>query len=338
MVKFDIPVSVLDLGPVRKGKTMRDAIDDMVRLAQTVEKLGYRRYWIAEHHNTSSIISSATVILMKHILERTSKIRVGSGGIMLPNHSALVVAEQFGTLAQLYPGRIDLGVGRAPGTDPATMLALRGTLSEERVQAFPNEIVDLLQYFDDRENQGYVKAPIAIGTHVPLYVLGSSLYSARLAGKLGLPYAFAAHFAPSQMDEAIALYRESFESSAYLEKPYVIVCMNVIAADTDQRARREMTTLQQFFVNVVRGTQQPLMPPVDTMDGRWTLTEERVVNGTLRYTLVGSKGSIKEQWIRFQQKYQIDELLAVTYIYDEEAQQYSYQLLKEAIDECGQVD
>lgn len=326
-------VSILDLGPVRKEQSMREAIDDMVRLAKAAEKMGYDRYWIAEHHNTPSVVSSATVVLIKHILDQTKTIRVGSGGIMLPNHSSLIVAEQFGTLAQLHPNRIDLGVGRAPGTDPLTAHALRGSSSEERIQAFPTDIKALLRYFSEQELQEYVKAPVAIGTYVPIYILGSSLYSASLAAKLGLPYAFAAHFAPANFEEAISLYRQEFQPSNYCQKPYVIACINVIASESDRDAYRELSTLQQFFLNVVRGVHNPLLPPVDSMDGRWTLAEKNIVQSMLRYSFIGSKDSIRRQWGRFQKQFSIDELMAVTYIYEQEKQIYSYELLKEVMDE-----
>lgn len=335
MMKLNVPVSVLDLGPVRKGKTMKEAIFDMVYLARRVETLGYKRFWIAEYHNAAALVSSAPVVLMKHVLDRTTTIRVGSGGILLPNYSPLIVAEQFGTLAHLHPNRIDLGIGRMTGSDPETMKAILGEKHEERVKSFPEDMKALLRYFSDEEMQEEVQASIAIGTHVPVYLLGSSMFSAELAGKLGLPYVFAAHIAPAHLDDALARYREAFTPSIYCKKPYVIVALNVIMADSDREAEYELTTAQQFILNAIRGVYNPLMPPVDSMDGRWTLAEKQVVNGTLRYSFVGSKETVKKQWIRFQKRYAIDELLAVTYIYDEEAQIHSYQLLKEMVDECS---
>src|SRR5690625_3583125 len=252
MANIHIPVSVLDLGPIRRGESKKQAIDAMVGLAQATEKMGYKRFWIAEHHNTSSLISSATSILIKHVLEHTEKIRVGAGGIMLPNHSPLVVAEQFGTMANIYPNRLDLGLGRAPGTDMLTASALRRSQDEDSVFSFPNDIKELLKYFGSEEVQGHVKANIAIGTNVPLYVLGSSPNSAYLAAELGLPYLFASHFAPRYMEEAIAIYKKEFKPSKYLDSPYMIVCLNVIATDKEEDAKKKFTKKQQFLFNIVR--------------------------------------------------------------------------------------
>src|SRR5699024_3693017 len=220
---------------------MKDAINSMVRLAQTVENQGYERYWIAEHHNMSRLVSSATAILIKHVLESTNNIRVGSGGIMLPNHSPLVVAEQFGTMANIYPNRVDLGLGRAPGTDMVTAFALRRSHDADAVHSFPEDIKTLLTYFGPASGQGRVKASVAVGTEVPIYVLGSSHSSAYLAAELGLPYYFASHFAPKLMGEAIEIYRANFKPSQYLAEPYMGVCLNVIADETDEAAHKEMT-------------------------------------------------------------------------------------------------
>src|SRR5690625_1080010 len=278
MTNINIPVSVLNLGPIRQGEGTKEAIEAIVDLAQTTEKMGYTRYWIAEHHNTYSLISSATSILIKHVLQHTDQIRVGAGGVMLPNHSPLVVAEQFGTMAHIYPNRLDLGLGRAPGTDMLTANALRRSQNEDSVFSFPSDIQELLKYFGPKEVQGHVKANIAIGTNVPLYILGSSPNSAYLAAELGLPYAFVSHFAPRYMDDAIAIYRNNFKPSEYLDSPYMIVCLNVIAADTDAEAQRELTTMQQFFLNIVRGTSELLAPPVDKMNGLWNHQEEAAVS------------------------------------------------------------
>ena len=253
MARMDIPVSVLNLAPIRAGEDQRQAIDAVVELARETERIGYERYWIAEHHNTPNLVSSATVLLIKHVLEHTKEIRVGSGGIMLPNHAPLVVAEQFGTMATIYPDRLDLGLGRAPGTDMLTATALRRSKGNDPVYTFPNDVQSLLQYFGSPEQQGHVKAHPGVGTNVPLYILGSSTDSARLAARLGLPYAFASHFAPRHMEEAISIYRENFKPSPYLQEPYMIVCLNVIVADTDEVANREFSTTLQFFLNVIRG-------------------------------------------------------------------------------------
>ncbi|QGH36209.1 MsnO8 family LLM class oxidoreductase [Gracilibacillus salitolerans] len=331
MTNINIPVSVLNLVPIRKGNGPKEAIDQMVELAQAVDEMGYERYWIAEHHNTTTLVSSATTILMKHTLDNTKKIRVGSGGVMLPNHAPLTVAEQFGTMATIYPDRLDLGLGRAPGTDQLTASALRRS-KDDPVYTFPKDVHSLLTYFGAEEEQGYVKAFPGIGTNIPIYILGSSTDSAHLAAKLGLPYVFASHFAPRHMEEAISIYRKEFQASQYLNKPYMMVCLNVIAAETDEEAQFESTTMQQFFLNVVQGARTPLSPPVKDMDELWTMQEKNVVSSMASAVLLGSKESIREQLTNFQEKYQVDELMAVSYIYDTEKQKRSYQILKEVVD------
>ncbi|RSL34167.1 LLM class flavin-dependent oxidoreductase [Salibacterium salarium] len=333
MSTIQIPVSVLNLAPIRQGQSAKDAIDSMVDLAQATEKMGYSRYWIAEHHNTSTLVSSATSILIKHTLEYTEHIRVGSGGIMLPNHSPLVVAEQFGTMATLYPDRLDLGLGRAPGTDMLTASALRRSQSDQAVYSFPEDVKSLLTYFGPEEEQGYVKANLGIDSNIPLYILGSSTDSAVLAAKLGLPYVFASHFAPAHMEEAISIYRQQFQPSEYLASPYMTVCLNVIAAETDEQAKFEFTTMQQFFLNVVRGSKQPLSPPVENMDDLWSSREKEVASSMSSMTLSGSKETVKEQLTRFQEKYNVDEIMAVSYIYDRDKQKRSYEILKEIVDD-----
>lgn len=331
MTNINIPVSVLNLAPIRQGQGTKEAIEAMVDLAQATENMGYTRYWIAEHHNTPTLVSSATSILIKHTLEHTNKIRVGSGGIMLPNHSPLVVAEQFGTMATIYPGRLDLGLGRAPGTDQLTASALRRSKSDT-VYTFPEDVLSLLTYFGPEENQSYVKAYPGVGTNIPIYILGSSTDSANLAAKLGLPYVFASHFAPRFMEEAISIYREKFQPSEYLDAPYMVVCLNVIAAESDEEAKFESTTMQQFFLNVVRGSQIPLSPPVVNMDALWSLQEKAVVQSMSSVTLLGSKDSIRKQLTSFQEKYHVDEIMAVSYIFNPDKQKHSYQILKEVVD------
>src|SRR5699024_1709554 len=325
---LNIPVSALNLVPIRKGTDAKQAVEDMVELAQALDKFGYNRYWIAEHHNTTSLVSSATVILMKHVLEHTEKIRVGSGGIMLPNHAPLVVAEQFGTMATIYPDRLDLGLGRAPGTDMMTADALRRS-SHDAVFQFPKDIEDLLTYFGPEEKQHFVRAFPGVGTEVPLYILGSSPNSAQLAARLGLPYVFAAHFAPKFLEEALTIYREEFQPSAYLDKPYVMVGLNVIAQDTDEEAFFEATTMQQFFLNIVRGSHDTLQPPVDDMSSLWTPSEEQAANSMFRVSLIGSKDKVREDLRAFQEKFAVDELIAIAYMYDQEKQKRSYAILKE---------
>jgi luciferase family oxidoreductase group 1 len=324
-------VSVLNLVPIRKGQTAKQAIDAMVELAKAVEKLGYKRYWIAEHHNTPTLVSSATSILIKHTLEHTEQILVGSGGIMLPNHAPLVVAEQFGTMAAIYPKRVELGLGRAPGTDMMTASALRRAKNDS-VYTFPEDVQALLTYFGPQEKQSYVKAYPGAGTNVPIYILGSSTDSAYLAASLGLPYVFASHFAPRFMEEAMMIYRNRFEPSPYLDKPYMIVCLNVIAAETDLEAAKLSTTMQQFFLNVVRGSQNPLLPPVDDMDELWSPMEKEMAASMTSVTFMGSKETIQQQFLGFQEKYAFDEMMAVSYIYDPDKQKRSYEIFKEVVD------
>jgi luciferase family oxidoreductase group 1 len=329
MTNINIPVSVLNLAPIRKGQGQKEAIEAMVDLAQVTEKMGYKRYWIAEHHNTSTLVSSATSILIKHTLEHTEHILVGSGGIMLPNHSPLVVAEQFGTMATIYPGRVELGLGRAPGTDMMTASALRRS-AKDSVYTFPDDVNALLTYFGPEDKQSYVKAYPGVGTKVPIYILGSSTDSAYLAASLGLPYVFASHFAPQHMETAISIYRERFQPSEYLDKPYMMICLNVVAAETDKEAAFLATTMQQFFQNVVRSTQTPLMPPVEQLD--WNPMEKEIAKSMTSVTLIGSKDTVRQQLTDFQGKYNVDEIMAVSYIYDPDKQKRSYEILKEVID------
>ncbi|WP_312471378.1 LLM class flavin-dependent oxidoreductase [Neobacillus sp.] len=331
MATTTIPISVLNLAPIRQGQGPKQAIDAMVDLAQAVEKMGYQRYWIAEHHNTPTLVSSATSILIQHTLEHTNTIRVGSGGIMLPNHSPLVVAEQFGTMATMYPNRVELGLGRAPGTDMMTANALRRSKSDS-VFTFPDDVKALLRYFGPEDQQSYVKAYPGVGTNIPIYILGSSTDSAYLAASLGLPYVFASHFAPRYMEEAISIYRDNFKQTEYLDKPYMMVCLNVIAAETDEEAKWLSTTMQQFFLNVVRGSKNPLLPPVENMDEIWNPMEEEMATTMSSVTLLGSKETVRQQLISFQEKYHVDELMAVSYIYDSEKQKRSYEILKEVVD------
>ncbi|KKK37769.1 hypothetical protein WQ57_12420 [Mesobacillus campisalis] len=331
MANINIPVSVLNLAPIRQGQSSKDAIHAMVELAQATEEMGYKRYWIAEHHNSPTLVSSATSILINHTLEHTSTIRVGSGGIMLPNHSPLVVAEQFGTMATMYPGRLDLGLGRAPGTDMMTASALRRSQNDS-VYTFPEDVEALLTYFGPEEKQNYVKAYPGVGTNVPVYILGSSTDSAYLAASMGLPYVFASHFAPRYMEEAISIYRRRFQPSQYLDKPYMMVCLNVIAAESDEEAEHLSTSMKQFFLNVVRGSQNPLMPPVDTMEGIWNPMEKEMAESMSSVTLMGSKASVREQLTAFQEHYRVDELMAVSYIFDPEKQKRSYEILKEVVE------
>lgn len=325
-------LSVLNLVPVRQGQSNAEAMQAMVRLAQAVEKLGYQRYWIAEHHNTANLVSSATQILIGHTLAHTEKIRVGSGGVMLPNHSPLLVAEQYGTLATLYPNRVELGLGRAPGTDPHTAAALRRTTRDLSDQ-FPQDIAELQRYLGTPEEQNEVKAHPGLGTQLPLYILGSSTESAFLAAELGRPYVFAAHFAPRMLEMAVAIYRERFKPSKWLAEPYVIVCLNVIAAESQTEAEQLATTQQQFFLNVLRGTQLPLQPPVENMDSLWTPSEKMMAERMLSCSLIGDPNKIKTDLKCLQANVNADELMVVSYIFDEQKQINAYRLFKKLIDE-----
>ncbi|MDN7243183.1 LLM class flavin-dependent oxidoreductase [Planococcus sp. N028] len=327
-----LPVSVLDLVPVREGHTTKEALQDMVDIAKHVETLGYRRFWLSEHHNTPTLASSATSILISKVLDNTESIEVGSGGIMLPNHTPLVVAEQFGTLETMYPNRVNLGLGRAPGTDMQTAHALRRT-TQETAFIFPQDVVELQNYLKPMEHQGMVHAHPGVGTEVPIFILGSSTSSAQLAARLGLPYVFAAHFAPQQLEQALDIYRRSFEPSEYLAEPYVMVCVNVVAADTNEEAEKLSTSSDLFYLNVVRGTKNPLQPPLETMDGQWNFYEENMVRGMSKFTFKGDRNTISEQLSKFCGEMQIDELMAVSYIYDQEKRKQSYAILKDAINQ-----
>ncbi|GKW46395.1 LLM class flavin-dependent oxidoreductase [Planococcus sp. NCCP-2050] len=327
-----VPVSVLDLVAISEGQTAKDALTDMVSLAQHVEKLNYKRFWLSEHHNSPTLASSATSILISKVLDNTASIEVGSGGVMLPNHTPLVVAEQFGTLETMYPGRVNLGLGRAPGTDMQTAHALRRT-TQETAYAFPQDVVELQNYLKPVEHQGMVHAYPGVGTEVPIFILGSSTSSAQLAATLGLPYVFAAHFAPQQLEQALQIYRTQFQPSEYLAEPYVMVCVNVVAAETTEEAQKLSTSSQMFYLNVVRGTKNLLQPPVDSMDGKWSLYEETVAKNMSRYTFLGDREAITEQLKDFMGDMQIDELMAVSYIYDQEKRKRSFEILKDAMDQ-----
>lgn len=342
-------ISVLSLATLRQNDTYRDAIEAMVRLAKKCEALGYSRFWIAEHHNTPYTASSATPLLIQQVLSQTTHIRVGSGGIMLPNHSPYVVAEQFGMLETLYPGRIDLGLGRAPGTDQRTSMALR-RYTGGREASFPEDIREIQGYF---KGTNLVHAYPAKGLDVPIYILGSSLTSAHLAAKLGLPYAFASHFAPAMLEEAVEIYRTEFKPSAVLSESYVIVGVNVIMADTQAEAERLSTTQLQAFVNIVTGKSQGLMPPVASDKEVWAKLqaakraphfgpvkfeedklirhEKEIVEDMFSMKLVGDKAEVKKQLQTLQERVTFEELITVSYIYDEEAHHHSHALFAEVV-------
>jgi luciferase family oxidoreductase group 1 len=321
-----LPFSVLDLAPIVQGGDVRDALHRARDLAQHVERLGYRRYWLAEHHNKPGIASAATAVVIAHVAAGTSTIRVGSGGVMLPNHAPLVIAEQFGTLEALFPGRIDLGLGRAPGTDQLTARALRrGQLNT--ADTFPQDVEELQGYFRPVQPGQAVQAVPGAGLAVPIWLLGSSLFSAQLAAVLGLPYAFASHFAPDDLDQALALYREGFRPSAALVEPYAMAAIGVCAADSDVEARRLFTSLQQNFLNLRRGTPGPLPPPVDTMDGRWSPMERAGVQHAFREAVVGSPETVQRGIEAFLQRTRVDELMITAAIYDHAARKRSFELV-----------
>ncbi|MDS3977607.1 LLM class flavin-dependent oxidoreductase [Staphylococcus capitis] len=328
----DIKLSALNLVPIREGQDDKDAINDMVKLAQGLDELGYERYWIAEHHNAPNLVSSATALLIQHTLEHTERIKVGSGGIMLPNHAPLIVAEQFGTMETLFPHRVDLGLGRAPGTDMMTASALRRD-QHNGVYQFPEEVEQLEKYFGPGNQQAYVRAYPAVGKNVPLYILGSSTDSAHVAARRGLPYVFAGHFAPQQMKEAIQIYKELFEPSDVLSEPYVIVCLNVIVSDTDTHAEYLASTMAQVMVSITRGRmQQPVQPPTDDLNGLLTPREYELAKQRFSGSLIGSEDSVKRQLEGFIKEYgEIDELMAISYIYDQDKQLESYQRLQKVI-------
>ena len=321
-------VSALNLVPVRADHTTEQALASMVALAQHTEALGYRRYWIAEHHNTTSLASSATSILISHTLQHTQRIRVGSGGVMLPNHSPLMVAEQYGTLATLYPERVDLGLGRAPGTDRLTAQALRRAERETSLD-FPADVAALQRYLGDAAGQGYVKAFPGIGTHVPLYILGSSTESAYLAAEKGLPYVFAAHFAPRMLEEALAIYRSHFRPSPSLDKPYVMLGIPLVAAQTDARAEYLATTTYQRILALIRGQSMLMRPPVESMQGLWKPHEEQTVNEFLSMAMIGSAETIEQKMQVLLQHTQADELIFTCDLYEHADRLRSFEILAE---------
>lgn len=327
MKNFEL--SVLDLAPVKKGKTILNTFEDSLDLARTVESLGYKRFWLAEHHNMKSIASSATSVLIGYIAGGTKKIRVGSGGVMLPNHSSLVIAEQFGTLETLYPGRIDLGVGRAPGTDGITAKAL-GRNPASINEQFPRQIQELQYFFSENQEDAPIRAVPGEGLNIPIYILGSSTDSAWLASELGLPYAFAAHFAPDQMEMAFKIYHQNFRPSEYLAEPYTIACVNGIAADTDEQAQKLSNTLYMAFTNIVRNNRQPFGPPPENMDEIWSPMEKAYVQKMLRVSFIGGKEKIAEELSNFQKRVMVDEIMITAHIYDHEARKHSYKIIKEA--------
>ncbi|MCW0390774.1 LLM class flavin-dependent oxidoreductase [Xanthomonas sacchari] len=323
-----MPISILDLAPVCEGSDTSAAFANMLDLAQHAERWGYHRYWLAEHHNMPGIASAATAVLIGHVAGGTRRIRVGAGGIMLPNHAPLQVAEQFGTLASLYPGRIDLGLGRAPGTDQATARALRRYF--DSADQFPHDVAELLRYFEPAVEGQLVRAVPGAGIEVPVWLLGSSLFSARLAAAMGLPFAFASHFAPDAMDEALAVYRREFRASTRLQAPYAVLALNVVAAASTAEARRLFTTQQQSFVNLRRGRPGLIPPPIDDIEGFWAPHEKLGVERALACTVLGDVDAVAQGLSDFVARHRPDELLLTANIHDHAARLRSFQLASEA--------
>jgi luciferase family oxidoreductase group 1 len=320
-----IPLSVLDLVPVREGDAPADALRNTLDLAQHAEAWGYRRYWMAEHHNMTGIASAATSVVIGYVAGGTRTIRVGSGGVMLPNHSPLVIAEQFGTLESLYPGRIDLGLGRAPGTDQITARALRR--DPAAADTFPDDVLELQALFGPVQPDQPYRAVPGAGLNVPLWILGSSLYGSQLAAAFGLPYAFASHFAPDALHQALRIYRERFKPSAQLDRPYAMPCVNVIAADTDDEARYLFTSVQQSFTRMIRNTRGRMPPPIDDIDSFWTPAEKAQAMRMLSCSFVGSPETVARELSGFIEQTGADELIVSGQIFDHAARLRSFELL-----------
>ncbi len=324
----NVKFSVLDLVPVVEGSSIHASFKNTVELAQLCEELGYYRFWISEHHNMESLASSATAVLLGHVAANTRSIRVGSGGIMLPNHSPLMIAEQFGTLESLFPGRIDLGLGRAPGTDQRTAAALRRGRTET-VEDFPRDVQELQRYLSTENRNAPVRAIPGEGLEIPMYLLGSSTFSAQLAAMLGIRYAFASHFAPGHLEEALKIYKEKFQDSSKTPKPYTIAGVNVIAADTDEEAEFLATSQKQFALGILRNERKPMPPPTDNMDQKWKPGEEAAISQMMKYSFVGAKDTIEESLYNFVKRMEIDELMVVSHIHNHNSRMRSYEIVSE---------
>lgn len=323
-----IPFSILDLSPIPQGATAGVALRNSLDLAQHAEVWGYKRFWLAEHHNMPGIASAATSVVIGHVAGGTKTIRVGAGGIMLPNHSPLVIAEQFGTLASLYPDRIDLGLGRAPGTDQPTARALRRNIASTS-DNFPQDVEELQSYFEPAEPNQRIRAVPGSGLRVPIWLLGSSLFSAQLAAELGLPFAFASHFAPADMMQALQLYRTHFKPSRQLDRPYVMLGLNALVAETDAQARFLFSSVQQAFTNLRRGTPDQIPPPIEDIDSYWSPAEKASAGMTLLCSAVGSPDTVERSLLNFIEGTQPDEILTTAHIYDHAARLRSFELLAE---------
>ncbi|UOQ45043.1 LLM class flavin-dependent oxidoreductase [Halobacillus salinarum] len=324
----EINYSVLDLAPITEGGGPAESYKNTIDLARYAEDLGFTRYWLAEHHSMPFIASSATSVLIGHVASHTNTIRVGSGGIMLPNHAPLMVAEQFGTLETLYPGRIDLGLGRAPGTDQVTAHALRRG-SGSSGHNFPQQLDELRGYFHDglRSGNSHVRAIPGEGLDIPIWLLGSSGFSAQLAGQLGLPFAFASHFSPNETLPALQLYRDSFEPSEVLQEPYAMVGVNVVAAKNNEQAEFLSTSLKQQFINLIRNTNLPLQPPVESMDTIWTHQEEALLQQKLGSSIIGGPEKVKDELQSFLDRTEADEMMVISQIYNHKDRLNSYKIL-----------
>ena len=330
-----VALSILDLVRVTDQTDARGALDNARDLAAHAEGWGYRRFWVAEHHNMPGIASAATSVVLGHIAAGTKTIRVGAGGIMLPNHSPLIIAEQFGTLARLFPDRIDLGLGRAPGTDQLTVQALRRRHDADR---FPQDVLELQHWFADVQPGQQVQAVPAAGTHVPLWILGSSTFGAQVAAEYGLPYAFASHFAPQQLMPALAIYRERFKPSAQLDRPHAMVGVNIIAADTDQEARRLATTQQMSFANIFRGARTFSQPPIDDIETYWSPQEKYQAMQMLERSITGSKETVTTGIERLVAETCADELMIVSDVYDHGARLRSHELIAQSQDAASRAE
>ncbi|MCR9145553.1 MAG: LLM class flavin-dependent oxidoreductase [bacterium] len=327
-----IPYSILDLSPIIAGGDAAQSFRNTLDLAQHAERLGYKRYWLAEHHGMPGIASAATSVVLSHVAQGTERIRVGAGGIMLPNHSPLVIAEQFGTLESLYPGRIDLGLGRAPGSDQKTAKALRRSL-DSSPDAFPRDVVELQNYFQPPPDYEGIRAVPGDGLDIPIWILGSSLFGAQLAAALGLPYAFASHFAPGHLTQAMQVYRNQFSASTRHDRPYFMPALNVVAADTDEEAELLASSMQQAFVNLVTRGPMPLPAPVQNYAQSLSPTEIQIVNQTLMYSAVGSRDTVADAIARFIELTGADELMITAHIYDQEARKRSVEIAAEILRE-----
>ncbi|ENU1226485.1 MULTISPECIES: luciferase-like monooxygenase [Providencia] len=327
-----IPLSLLDLAPIIEGSTAKEAFAHSLDIAQLAEKLGYHRYWLAEHHNMTGIASAATSVLIGYLAANTQSLRLGSGGVMLPNHSPLVIAEQFGTLNTLYPERIDLGIGRAPGSDQRTMQALRRHMNTD-IDNFPQDVAQIVNWFDATNPDPAVRPVPGFGEKIPVWLLGSSLYSARLAAQMGLPFAFASHFAPDLLLQALDVYRANFQPSQRLSKPYAMVCINIIAADTQREAEFLFTSMQQAFVMLRRGQPSQLPAPVESMENIWSPAEEFGVQQALGMSLVGDKTKVRHGLETILRQTQADEIMVNGQIFDHQARLHSFELAMQVMNE-----